>query len=160
MPYYQYVYYGNSDGLRRHYDNMKRYVDYLSTRTESDGTINIGLRDWSPAQTKTEAGITDTAYYYVDAKIVALAAKLLNKQEDVDTYTALAEKIKKAFNSTFYDPNTGLYDNGGQTALGCALYQGLIEPENHQRVLENLINVIEQRDWHIDTGCLGAKYVP
>ena len=137
---------------------MKRYVDYLTSRAE-DGIVNIGLNDWAPWKTKTEAAITDTAYYYIDAGIVARAAELLGRPDDARKYTELAAGIKTAFNRRFYQPETGLYDNGSQTALSCALYQGLVEPENKARVLANLIASVERADNHIDTGILGAKYL-
>ena len=116
IPYYQYLYYGDTEMLRTHYDGMKRYVDYLTSRAKN-GIVSIGLNDWSPWKTKTEAGITDTAYYYVDARVISLVAGLLQKTEDARAYNDLAASIKKAFNAKFYQPETGLYDNGGQTAL-------------------------------------------
>ena len=137
---------------------MKRYVDYL-TRRAKDGIVNIGLNDWAPWKTKTEAGITDTAYYYVDAKIVGEAACLLHKHPDAGHYLDLAAEIKTAFNRKFFHPDTGLYDNGSQTALSCALYQGLVDPQNQARVLANLVAAVEKTDHHIDTGILGAKYL-
>lgn len=158
IPWYEYLYYGDIDAFRRHYDGMKRYVDYLTSRAE-DGIVNIGLNDWAPWKTKTEAAITDTAYYYIDAGIVARAAELLGRPDDARKYTELAAGIKTAFNRRFYQPETGLYDNGSQTALSCALYQGLVEPENKARVLANLIASVERADNHIDTGILGAKYL-
>jgi alpha-L-rhamnosidase len=158
IPYYQYVYYGDPEGFRRHYSGMKRYVDYLTSRA-NDGIVSMGLNDWSPWQTKTEAGITDTAYYYVDAQIVALAAQLLGKPDDARQYQDLAARIKKSFNTRFYQPDTGLYDNGSQTALSCALCQGLVEPENKARLLSHLVAAVEKQNGHIDTGILGAKYL-
>jgi alpha-L-rhamnosidase len=158
IPLYLYEYCGDTQVLRDHYDGMKRYVDYLTSRAK-DGIVKIGLNDWAPWKTKTEAGITDTAYYYVDAKIVALAAELLGKKDDARKYTELAASIKAAFNQKFYHADTGLYDNGSQTALSCALYQGLVEPENQARVLANLVAAVEKTTNHIDTGILGTKYM-
>ncbi len=158
IPYYEYLYYGDTENFRRHYDGMKRYVDYLTSRARN-GIVSIGLNDWAPWKTRTEAGITDTAYYYVDAKIVARAAELLGKQDDARKYTDLAAGIKAAFNRRFYQPETALYDNGSQTALSCALYQGLVEPEKKARVLANLVAAVEKANNHIDTGILGAKYL-
>ena len=158
IPYYQYLYYGDTENFRRHYDGMKRYVDYLTTRAK-DGIVSIGLNDWAPWKTRTPAGITDTAYYYVDTKIVALAANLLGNQEDARKYEALAGSIKAAFNKKFYHPETALYDNGSQTALSCALYQGLVEPENKARVIENLVAAVAKTNNHIDAGILGTKYI-
>jgi alpha-L-rhamnosidase len=159
IPYYQYVYYGDVEVFRAHYAGMKRYVDYLASHAK-DGLVKLGLNDWAPWKTKTEAGITDTAYFFVDAQVVALAAQVLGKTEDAAKYSALAGTIKDAFNKKFYHADTGLYDNGSQTALSCALYQGLVPPENHARVLANLVAAVEKTGGHIDTGILGAKYLP
>jgi alpha-L-rhamnosidase len=156
IPYYQFVYYGDVELFRRHYDHMKLYVDYLTSRA-NNGIVNIGLNDWAPFETKTEAGITDTAYYFVDTNIVARAAELLGKSDDARRYKELAEHIKKAFNEKFYRRDTALYDNGGQTALSCALYQGLVNPRNKARVLDNLVAAVQKHNGHIDTGILGAK---
>ena len=158
IPWYEYVYYGDTENFRRHYDGMKRYVDYFTTRAQG-GIVKIGLNDWAPWKTKTEAGITDTAYYYVDTKIVARAAELLGNKADADKYTALAASIKAAFNQKFYHADTASYDNGSQTALSCALYQGLVEPANQARVLANLVTAVERANNHLDTGILGTKYL-
>lgn len=158
IPYYEYLYYGDTENLRRHYTGMKRYVDYLGTRAQ-DGVVKIGLNDWAPWKTKTDAAITDTAYWYVDTKIVALAAGLLGKKDEAAQYEKLAESIRFTFNQKFYRPDTGSYDNGSQTALSCAIYQGLVEPANRTRVLENLVAAVEKAENHIDTGILGAKYL-
>ncbi len=158
IPYYQYLYYGDTEEFRLHYDSLKRYVDYLTSRAQ-DGIVNIGLNDWAPFKTKTGAPITDTAYYYVDTKIVALAAGLLGREEDERHYQEQAANIRRAFERRFYHPASGLYNNGSQTALSCALYQGLVEPENKERVLSNLVAAVEKNNFHIDTGILGAKYL-
>jgi len=158
IPYYQYLYYGDVAIFHDHYAGMKRYVDYLAGRA-TNFIVSIGLNDWAPWKTKTGAPITDTAYFYVDAKIVAFAASLLGKPDETARYNALAENIKAAFNQKFYHADTGLYDKGSQTALSCALYQGLVPPDQHTRVLANLIAAVEKTGGHIDTGILGAKYL-
>ena len=158
IPLYLYEYCGDTQVLRDHYDGMKRYVDYLTSRAR-DGIVDIGLNDWAPFKTATPAEITSTAYYYRDARIVALAANLLGNEADALRYADLAAGIKQAFNRKFYHPETGLYGNGSQTALSCALYQGLADPEIRPLVLSNLVANVEQRQGHIDTGILGAKYL-
>jgi alpha-L-rhamnosidase len=158
IPFYLYEYYGDTQPLRYHYDGLKRYVDYLTSRA-TNGIVNIGLNDWAPFKTQTPADITDTAYYYRDTKIVALAASLLGKTDDAAKYNQLAEQIKKTFNAHFFNADAGTYGNGSQTSLSCALYQGLVEPENQARVLQNLVASVERKNGHIDTGILGAKYI-
>lgn len=159
IPWYLYRYTGDTRALREHYAGMKRYVDYLGTRSQNH-IVAIGLGDWVPYQTQTPVAVTDTGYYYRDARIVSEAAALLGNRADSQKYAALAETIKNAFNERFFDPKTGLYANGGQTALGCALYQGLVPTERRGDVVANLVAAVEKRNNHIDTGILGAKYVP
>ena len=158
IPFYLYQYCGDTKVLSDHYDGLKRYVDYLTSKAKG-GIIDIGLNDWAPFKTATPADITSTAYYYRDAQIVALAAGLMGNEADARKYTDLAASIQQAFNEKFYHADTGLYGNGSQTALSCALYQGLVEPANRARVLSNLVAAVEQANGHIDTGILGAKYL-
>jgi alpha-L-rhamnosidase len=158
IPLYLYEYCGDTQVLRDHYDGMKRYVDYLTSKAK-DGIVDIGLNDWAPYKTTTPADITSTAYYYRDARIVALVASLLDNEAHTVQYAELAASIKQAFNRTFYHPETGLYGNSSQTSLSCALYQGLADADVRPRVLSNLVANVEQRQGHIDTGILGAKYL-
>lgn len=158
IPFYLYEYYGDSQPLRDHYDGLKHYVDYLSKRA-SNNIVNIGLNDWAPFKTQTPADITDTAYYYRDAQIVALTASLLGQTVNAAEYNRLAAQIKNSFNGKFFDADTGTYGNGSQTSLSCALYQRLVEPEHQARVVQNLVTKVADRNGHIDTGILGAKYI-
>lgn len=158
IPFHLYEYYGDTQILRDHFAGFKRYVDYLTSKAK-DNIVDIGLNDWAPYKTKTPADITSTAYYYRDAQITALAAKLSGNEADAKKYSDLAEKIKTSFNKKFFKADTGSYGNGSQTSLSCALYQGLCELQNKARVMEHLVKAVEKNNWHIDTGILGSKYV-
>lgn len=158
IPFYLFEYYGDKGPLCDHYESMKRYVNFLTSCATND-IVSGGLGDWAPFKTKTPADITDTAYYYRGALIVSLAASLLGNTPDADHYRQLAEHIKKSFNAKFYNADNGTYGNGSQTSLSCALYFGLVTPDNQPRVLRNLVADIRRQNGHIDTGILGAKYL-
>lgn len=158
VPWHLYEYYGDDSLLRANFEGYKRYVDYLTTRA-NDGIVSFGLGDWNPWKTATPSDVTDTGYYYQDARIVATVARWLGKNEDAKKYDALADSIKAAFNRKFYDDATASYSIGSQTALACALFQGLTEPANDARVLDSLVGVIGKNDGHLDFGVLGTKYV-
>ncbi|MGI8906740.1 MAG: family 78 glycoside hydrolase catalytic domain [Candidatus Sumerlaeaceae bacterium] len=159
IPWYMYEFYGDTRILEEHYDNMKRYVELLRTRTK-DGIVTYGLGDWCPAETTTSKTLTSTACLYRDAQILSDTAALLGRTDDVSRYAALADETRTAFNREFLDPTTGLYDNGSQTAQACALYEDLAPPDHRDQILDNLIKAIERSNNHIDTGILGAKYLP
>jgi alpha-L-rhamnosidase len=157
IPWYVYQYRGDTKILADHYERMRLYVDYLTSRAEN-GIVKIGLGDWVPADTVTPNTITSTGYYYVDTKIVVRAAEILGKTEDAKKYSALAGEIKQAFNREFYKGD-GVYLNGSQTALSCAVYQGLVEDSEREKVLKRLAEHVAGRDDHLDVGILGAKYL-
>ena len=158
IPWYLYQYCGDMRILAEHYDRLKRYVDYLTDQA-SDHIVSIGLGDHAPAETETPVGLLATGYYYADALIVSKIAELLGEADDANSYAELAGHIKEAFNAEFFDPQTGRYANGSQTALSCALYHGLVEPQQRENVLDNLIGNIEANDGHLDAGILGTKYL-
>jgi alpha-L-rhamnosidase len=159
IPWYMHTFYGDTRVLEEHYEGMRKYVDWLTARAK-DGIISYGLGDWCPADTKTSNTVTSTAYYYRDAMIVSESAGLLGRKEDAHKYATLAEEIRKAFNREFFDEKTANYAAGSQAALGCALYEHLVPPQHRDRVIENLVSAIHAKNNHIDTGILGAKYVP
>ncbi len=158
IPYYMYTYLGDTQILTEHYPKMKRYVDYL-TRASRNGIVGLGLGDWAPFKAETPTEVTSTGYYYRDTLIVAKTAEILGRTQEASDYYALAESIKKGFLEKFYHADTGLIANGTQTAQSCALYQGFTTPENHDKILANLLMAVEKAEGHIDTGILGAKYL-
>ncbi len=158
IPWDLYVYSGDVRILEKMYPFMKKYVDFLTTRARGH-IVRWGLGDWAPARTRTPEAVTSTAYYYRDAGILSETAKILGRHEDHEKYGALAGQIKKAFNTKFYDPGKGIYSNGSQTALACALYFGLADSSRVEKVLHSLEYVIDTTSMNLDFGILGAKYV-
>ena len=71
----------------------------------------------------------------------------------------MPKKIRAAFNEKFYN-NDGTYASGEWTALAAALYFGLAEEENREKIARNLVKMVRANDHKVDFGILGAKYVP
>jgi alpha-L-rhamnosidase len=157
IPWEMYRYYGDKRILEVHFDRFKRYVDYLTGRSE-DHIINFGLNDWAPADTTTPTDITSTAFYYLDTLITARAAEILGYDDDAKTYAERAEAIKEAYQRHLYKGD-GIYSVGSQTALSFPLYCGLVPESEKPKVLAKLVENIRSRDNHIDTGILGAKAI-
>jgi len=158
IPWNLYVYSSDISILKKAYPHMTKYVEFLNTKAD-DYIVDWGLPDWSVAKTETPANITSTAFYYKDAKILAQTAKVLGYDEDAKLYSKLANDIKKAFNSKFYDKDKEIYSVGTQTALSCALYFGLVPKNEESKVLINLEKIINESNMNIDVGIYGAKFV-
>lgn len=158
IPWEIYRFYGDSKLLADCYDNIKRYVDYVD-RTSPEGLTSWGRGDWVPVKSRSNLELTSSVYFYVDAKILAEAAKLFGKEADHQYYSALAEKIKNAINKKFLDPETGIYATGTQTELSVPLQWKVVPEEMIPKVAENLAKKVEEAGFHLDVGVLGAKAI-
>jgi len=163
IPWYLYRYRGDARLLERHYEGMRRYVDFLGTIADGH-IVRFGLGDWCPPTGGADshvcpAELTSTAYYCSDARIVSQAAALAGKAADARKYSRLAEAIRQAFLRRYYDPASGQLTGRCQTSLATALYHDLLPTAERPKVLRALLEEIDRRDGHIDCGILGTKYV-
>jgi alpha-L-rhamnosidase len=158
IPWDIYMFYGDSKLLADCYQNIKQYVNYVD-RISLGNLTTFGRGDWVPVKSTSELEYTSSVYFYVDANILAKAAKLFNKKADYLYYSALAEKIKNAINLKYFNAQTGIYGKGVQTELSIALQWGIVPDGYKQKVADNLAKRVIADGMHIDVGVLGAKAV-
>lgn len=165
LPWYNYRWYGDRQALQSSYPMMKEYLRFLKD-TAKNNILSHGLGDWFDIGPKksgfaqmTKMGVTATATYYYDLTIMMKVAALLNKPADLAYYTALAKKVKTAFNNTFFDPVKLQYDSASQTANAMALYMGLVEDRYKQAVVNALVKDIQSRNNALTAGDIGFRYV-
>lgn len=158
IPWNIYLFYGDDKLLAETYENIKRYVDYVD-RNSPDHLTSWGRGDWVPVKSRSNLELTSSAYFYVDATILANAARLFNKEEDYLYYSALAEKIKHAINEKFLDRASGIYASGTQTELSVPLQWKIVPEEMIASVAQNLAVKVEEAGFHLDVGVLGAKAI-
>jgi alpha-L-rhamnosidase len=158
IPWNLYLFYGDSKALADNYNNIRSYVNYVNGISK-EGLTTFGRGDWVPVKSASSLEYTSSIYFYVDATILAKAAKLFGKVEDYNRYSALAAKIKKAINDKYFNKQTGIYGNGVQTELSMALQWGILPDEYKTKVAQNLAKRVAADGMHIDVGVLGAKAV-
>jgi hypothetical protein len=165
LPWWSYRKYGDRRTLEESLPAMVRYVDYLGNKAQ-DHIISYGLGDWydigpgEPGVSKlTPLGVTATATYYEDLRVVEQASRLVGREADADRYGALAEHVKEAFERTFYDPKTGQYATGSQTAQAMPLVMDLCPIGERARVLEALTHDVARRGNQQTAGDIGYHYL-
>ena len=160
IPWYIYLYTGDSTPVRNHYQGIKRYLGYLGTLSENY-IVKFGLGDWChyDDSRKVSAAVTSTGYYYQFARTAAKYAALLEKTDEAEHFRNLAKEIALAFHREFYRGN-GIYAKGELTALSCPLYHGLVPDSEKKKVESKLIDLVESENCICDFGILGAKYTP
>jgi alpha-L-rhamnosidase len=165
LPWYMYKWYGDKEVLRSAYPMMKKYINYLHTKSDKY-LLKQGLGDWYDLGPKppgvsqlTPMGVTGTAIYYYDLQLLTKIANRLGEVEDKQAYALLAGEVKKAFNDAFFDSKTKQYATGSQTANAMALYMGLVAPPYKEAVLNNLIQDIRNKNNALTAGDIGYRYV-
>ncbi|RBQ04014.1 family 78 glycoside hydrolase catalytic domain [Pedobacter miscanthi] len=165
LPWYLYQWYGDQQAMVDYYPMMQRYINYLGTKANNH-ILPQGLGDWYDLGPKppgvsqlTPMGVTGTAIYYYDLKVMEKMATLLGKKADAMAYSKLAVEVRKAFNNKFFDVKTKQYATGSQAANAMAIYMGLVEEQDKKAVIDNLVKDIRDRKNSLTAGDIGYRYV-
>lgn len=163
-PWYVYKRYGDDSLLKKYYDNMKKYLSYLTLKTHHN-ILHHGLGDWldigpmTPHSQNTPVPVVATSIYYYDLKIMSEVAKILGKESDLKAYEHLKKDVYKEYNLQFLDKQTGRYATGSQTAQALSLVVGLVPKEFEKKVLEQLKQDIIKRNYAITSGDVGHPFL-
>jgi alpha-L-rhamnosidase len=156
--WYMYRYYGDTRILEEHYDGLKKYLDFLKSTAEGGVLKWSHYGDWVAIE-KCPGSIVSSFYYYYDTRILADAARVIGKTSDAALYDKLAADIRTAFNKEFYNPKTGDYADGTQTANALPLFLD-IPTEKEAGAWGRLFDdVVYKHDSHLTTGIIGTKYI-
>ncbi len=156
IPWQVYQNTGDSSIIADMWENMKKYMGHMNSMQE-DYIVGYGLGDWCPPDDVIKEcpnTVTDTAYYAQFARTMAECAKLMG--EDPTNYEQLAENIKQAYRSKFLG-DTELEKS--QTFIACGIYQQMYNPDEIPEMAQKLAKLVEDKDFHIDCGILGTKYI-
>lgn len=163
MPWAYYCYYGDKAILEQHYQGMKQWVQYLSSRTDNRGIVvreepnGWCLGDWcTPGQVEVPESLVNTAYYYHCTSLMAKVAKTLGQENDCASFLQLSDQIKADFNAAFFNPETNHYWEGRQGADVFPLAFGLVPEEKKEAVFTALLTQLKEINHHFDTGILAT----
>ncbi len=164
LPFMYYDMYGDSTLITDNYEPMRRYVDYLSSRSD-DGIVSHGLGDWydygpwrAGFSRNTPVPLVATAHYIYDLQLITEAARMTGRTADEQRYKALYDKVVASFNRHFYHPDSCYYGTGSQTSNALPLFLG-ITGEHKEAVLQSLIADIHAHGDRLTTGDVGNRYL-
>jgi alpha-L-rhamnosidase len=165
VPYMYYEYYGDASLIRSMYSTMKRYVDFLTTRSDS-GIVSYGLGDWydygshaAGYSQNSPIAISATSHYYYAIDYLIRSAKLVGNWQDEQHYRQLLDFVKESYNRRFFNAETKQYGTGSQFCNAVSLYMGLVKAEDKDAVLQNLIADVEKHGNRLTTGDIGNRYL-
>ncbi len=158
-PWTIYEVYGDRRVLERHYDSMKRFIEFCRQRSTPDLLPPEKFHcfgDWLSIKADTPKDVIYTAYFAYSAELMARTADVLGKTDDAKEYNALFERINAAFNKAYVAAD-GRIKGDTQTGYVLALTFDLVQGEQAKLAAQYLVEDIEKRDWHLSTGFIGTK---
>jgi alpha-L-rhamnosidase len=158
LCWYMYQYYGDTRILEEQYDGLKKYVEFLRSQAENGLVKFSSYGDWVAVE-KCPGSIVSSFYYYYDVKIQAEAARILGKTQDGALYDKLAADVRAAFNREYYNPKTGDYADGTQTANTLPLFLGIATEKEGSARGRLFDDIVYKHDSHLTTGIIGTKYI-
>ncbi|HSQ44217.1 MAG TPA: family 78 glycoside hydrolase catalytic domain, partial [Ginsengibacter sp.] len=168
IPWNMYLAYGDKQILEDQYNSMKAWVEYIHNKSNNN-LWNTGFHfgDWlfyRPGDDNDgRAAVTDKyliaqCFYAHSTQLLINAAKVLGKEDDVATYSALLQKIKDAFIKEYMTPN-GRLVSGTQTAYVLALNFDMLPESLRTQAASRLADNVKSYNNHLTTGFLGTPYL-
>ncbi len=169
LPWDVYVAYGDKRVLENQYPSMKAWVDYMTKESEGDDLWNTGFLfgDWLFYSENNDNGgnsavtykpFIQQCFWAHSTQLLVHTAQVLGNKADVAKYTALLERIKKAFNQEYVTPNGALV-SATQTAYVLALNFDMLPENLRQQAAKRLVDNIRSYETHLTTGFLGTPYL-
>lgn len=161
LPYYVYIYRGQTDMIRETADAALKYLRYLRTRCDEKGLLSIGLGDWCHVvigKPKAPLIVTDTIISMDFANKLAFMLDAIDRKEDADFARFEAEKYKEAFRKELVD-NAMWVQGNCQTCQAMALYYGIFDEAEKDVAFANLLQTIQSANDHMDLGMLGGRVI-
>lgn len=164
IPWITYRYFGNERIIRENYPMMKKWVDYMHSKSENliyifgkKGEWN-GYGDWIAVEPSPSEPI-GTAYFCYSSALLSKMAGITGNKEDSVYYGNLAKQIAEAYQKTYWDNDARTYVGGTQTASLLPLAFGITPPELKEQVVKNLVENVKAKEGHPTTGFLGTGYI-
>jgi alpha-L-rhamnosidase len=173
IPNNLYHQFGNIKVIADNYNTMKNWLSYMQNKYMNNYLLPMDTYgDWcmppenpklihsEDPKRQTPGDYIGSAYLYYCLNLMKEYAVLLNKENDVDEYSTMAEKVRVAVNNTYLNKDSLYYANNTVTANTLALSFKIPPDEIRSKVFDNLV-YITTHDYnsHTSTGLVGGQWI-
>ena len=171
LPWYNYIYYGDSSIVMDYYEDMKGLTNYYLSFKDDHGIIQNGMGDWcpprwdrrkNPTAMECHPVVSANAYFYDILGIMEFFAEMNKDTEFQEKMKAEKQQLLSAFNTEYLKsiPLTEYKWYGSQTATVMALQFGMVAEDKIEAVIKGLeYNIEAVKGVHHATGIHGNRYI-
>ncbi len=162
IPYYTYVYRGETEMITDSAQAFLKYLRYLRTRCDEKGLLSIGLGDWCHVggiAPKAPLILTDTVMAMDISAKMADMFKAVNMWEEAKFAAGESEKYRQSIRTDLIDPDTMYALGECQSSQAMCLYYGVFDRSEEDTAFLRLLQMIRAADDHIDVGVLGGRVI-
>ena len=165
LPYFCYIYRGNTDIISENRHAMMRYLEYISNRRDEDGLIAIGLGDWVPIgepsahNYQPRLAFTDSVMVYDMCKKAEKMFLAVGNTLDASYAERLGKELREAVRHNLIDFETMTVSCQSQSAQAMAIFYDIFEPYEKPEATRRLIDIIHMSGDNMEGGYLGLRVV-
>lgn len=162
LPYFTWKYRGDLEIVKENATAIFRYLHYLAVQMDDQGLIAIGLGDWCPPGRESEdykspLVFTDSVIAMDIARKAAKMFGALGWSLQKSFAQHLADELKTAIRRHLMDFSTMTAIGACQTSQAMAIFYDVLEPGEKPAAFARLMELIADRDNHMDIGILGHE---
>jgi alpha-L-rhamnosidase len=160
-PWSIYEVYGDRRVLERHFEAMKRFIEFCRQRSTPELLPPEKFHcfgDWLSIKADTPKDVIYTAYFAHCARLAGRAAAVLGRDSEAEAFEKLFQAIRDAFFRTYVSAD-GHIKGDTQTCYVLALAFDLVQGEQAKLAAKYLVEDIEKRGGHLSTGFIGTKHL-
>lgn len=165
LPYYMYIYRGDTTTLREAATPIIRYITYLYSKLNEKDLLKFGLGDWCQPNRKgeddyeTPLEVTDSMVSLDIARKAMTIFEALGMDEQKAYAEGLYQRLRKAIRKHLIDRESCLVMGETQTGQALALAYGLFRDYEKDKAVLRLVELINHKDGFMDTGVIGARVI-
>jgi alpha-L-rhamnosidase len=171
LPWYNFIYYGDSSIVLEYYDDMKELTNYYLTFKDSSGIIQNGMGDWCPPRWDRRQNpeamechpvVSANAYFYDVLGVMEYFAEMTGDVDFQQKMEKEQQELFEAFNTVYLEkiPLVNYNWYGSQTSTVMALQFGMVPEYKIASVVNGLkYNIEAVKGGHHATGIHGNRYI-
>lgn len=164
LPYQLFKKRGNTEVIKENAHAMIRYLEYILTRRNENGTVSVGLGDWVPVGRAADdynapLELTDSVMVMEMAREAAEMLNAIGYTHQADFANAVYKDMRGTIRRELIDFNSMLAAGESQTGQAMLLYYGVFEKDEEEKAFSRLLELIHKNNDCFDCGYLGLRTV-